>query len=116
MYYRYESMFDGKYMGCGIMQGLDALDLELDEYEFLIRRFNKELPLPTCFAENKGIKTISYFTEKGNRFFKKDINLIKLAFVSKKFFGVRKIVKDSLPNEKIVYKDDYQIVVLLEEE
>ena len=44
MYYRYESMFDGKYMGCGIMQGLDALDLELDEYEFLIRRFSQ---LPT---------------------------------------------------------------------
>ena len=116
MYYRYESMFDGKYMGCGIMQGLDALDLELDEYEFLIRKFNKELPLPTCFDKNKEMKTISYFTEKGNQFFKKDINLIKLAFMSKNFFGVREIVKDSLPKEKIVYKDDYQIVILLEEE
>ena len=86
------------------------------EVGVLSHNYDKQLPLPACFAENKGIKTVSYFTEKGNRFFKKDINLIKLAFMSKKFFGVRKIVKDSLPNEKIVYKDDYQIVVLLEEE
>ena len=109
-------MFDGKYMGCGIMQGLDALDLEVDEYNFLIRRFNQELPLPTCFSTNNSIKTVSFFTEKGNRVFEKNIRLIRLAFMSRKLFGVRQIIEETIPRNKILYEDEYQVVVCLEEE
>lgn len=111
MFYRYELMVDEEYQDVGIFQGLDELDLDIDVQNFLMENFNKNLPYPSCLREKRGLKTRSYFTEKGNTFFLKDIERIVKAFNCSGLFWVRKVQVEILPKQNIVYQDKYQILI-----
>lgn len=101
--YRYE--FSDKNKRVGILVGLDDY---FDEEEIwdLSAIFEDELKAPDI--EMLGTK--SYFTEKGNRKFKKSIRRIHKA-AKEKGIDVINIVKDISEIGNIVYSDNYQVVV-----
>ena len=69
--------------------------------------FEKDLPCPPVNMSN----TKSYFTERGNRKFRKKIREIqKLA--ESKGVGFETIIKDSSEIFDIFYSDIYQVVIL----
>lgn len=102
--YRYE--FVKEDYRIGFLTGLDDF-FTLDEILAVCWVFEKDLPYPCINMEN----TKSYFTEKGNRKFRKKIREIqKLAENKGIIFDT--IIKDSSEISNILYSDNYQVVVL----
>ncbi len=102
--YRYE--FVKNDYRVGFLTGLD--DFFTDEEIFACCWiFEKDLADPCISMSN----TKSYFTEKGNRKFRKKIKEIqKLAESKGIIFDT--IIRDSSEITDILYSDDYQVVVL----
>lgn len=104
--YRYEFVKDGyRY---GLLTGLDELFFDNDDYIFRYGFFfEKYLPLPDIDMCN----TKSFFTEKGNRKFKKVIVKMKK---DAKLVGIDLVctVIDKKEVEKsILYQDVYQVIL-----
>ena len=102
--YRYEFVKDDYRIG--FLTGLDDFFTD-DEILAACWVFEKDLPNPCINMSN----TKSYFTEKGNRKFRKKIREIqKLAESRGIIFDT--IIKDSSEVIDILYSDNYQVVVL----
>lgn len=102
--YRYEFVKDDYRIG--FLTGLDNFFTD-DEILASCWVFEKDLPCPPINMSN----TKSYFTEKGNRKFRKKIREIqKLA--ESKGVGFETIIKDSSEISDIFYSDIYQVVIL----
>ena len=102
--YRYEFVKDDYRIG--FLTGLDDFFND-DEVLSLGWVFEKDLPCPNFNMEN----TKSYFTEKGNRKFRKKIREIqKLAENKGIVFDI--IMKKEEEVSDILYSDNYQVVVL----
>ena len=102
--YRYEFVKDDYRIG--FLTGLDDFFTD-DEILAACWVFEKDLPNPCISMSN----TKSYFTEKGNRKFRKKIREIqKLAESKNIIFDT--IIKDSSEVVDILYSDNYQVVVL----
>ena len=102
--YRYEFVKDDYRVG--ILAGLDDF-FTVEEIFSVCGIFEMELECPTVEMSN----TKSYFTEKGNRKFRKGIRRIqKLA--ENKGISFDTIILDSSKVSDILYSDNYQVVVL----
>lgn len=91
----------------GILVGLDEL-FNIDEVLSLGWIFERDLKLPDIPMTN----TKSYFTEKGNRKFRKAIREIKRVAASKNIEIVCEKIDISSLNE-ILYIDEYQVITVL---
>lgn len=101
-FYRYEFVKDNHRIG--ILTGLDEY-FSLDEICSVCGIFEMSLKAPDINMSN----TKSYFTEKGNRKFRKMIRNIKKIAETKGII-TECIAKETLDN--IVYADEYQVVIL----
>lgn len=102
--YRYEFQKDNKRIG--ILTGLDEFFTENDIFS-VCGVFEMDLELPPISMKD----TKSFFTEKGNRKFRKSIRKIeKLANKYNISFITIKMNKEDLVD--ILYEDNYQIVIL----
>ena len=70
--------------------------------------FEAKLPLPNINMED----TTSYFTEVGNKTFRKAIKKARLAYESRGVSWTQTITE--IKDEDILYKDRYQIITLRE--
>lgn len=104
MFYRYMFEKDGE--KTGFLTGLDSY-FSIDEAMELGWIFEEKLALPPISMSN----TRSYFTEKGNRSFRKAIRKIQEAAEQK---GVRTICEIQKDLSDILWKDEKQVVVLSE--
>ena len=104
MYYRY--MLEKKGEKTGILTGLDSY-FSLDEAMELGWIFEEKLALPPISMSD----TKSYFTEKGNRCFRKAIRKIQEAAEKK---GVQTICETQKDLSDILWKDEKQVIVLSE--
>lgn len=102
--YRYEFVKDNYRVG--FLTGLDDFFTE-DEILSCSWVFERDLDCPTFDMCN----TKSYFTEKGNRKFRKCIRKIQKLAESKDIV-FETIVKDSSDISDILYSDIYQVIVL----
>lgn len=102
MFFRYEFEKDGK--KTGILTGLDDY-FSIDEILSLGAVFEEKLALPEISMEN----TRSYFTEKGNRTFRKAIRKIKKS-AFERGINVTCEIKSSL--EDILWEDEKQVIVM----
>ena len=104
MLYRYELIKQEHRIG--ILAGLDDFfnDSEIISLSWV---FERDLPDPCISMSN----TESYFTEKGNRKFKKGIRRIQKLAESKgiKFSSI--VVNEHDLND-VLYSDDYQVIIL----
>ena len=102
--YRYEFIKDNYRIG--VLAGLDDF-FTIDEIFSVCGVFEMNLSCPDMDMSN----TKSYFTEKGNRKFRKGIRRIQKLAESK---GIvfDSIVKDSNEISDILYSDIYQVIVL----
>ena len=103
MFYRYEIVSNDQRVG--LLTGLDDLFTEREVWS-LIGPFELYLPGPDVSMSD----TRSYFTDDGNRKFRKAIRRI-IKRVLDKGLHVDIITKDTL--DDILYEDKYQAVVLL---
>ena len=102
--YRYEFVKDNYRIG--ILAGLDDF-FTIDEIFSVCDIFEMDLSCPNMSMSN----TKSYFTEKGNRKFRKGIRKSqKLAESKGIVFDT--IVKDSNEISDILYSDIYQVIIL----
>ena len=101
MFVRYEFEKDNKKIG--ILTGLDDF-FSVDEILSLGWIFEKDLELPNISMKN----TKSYFTEKGNRKFRKAIKAIKKAAKDK---GINVVCERKESLENILYQDKYQVIM-----
>lgn len=102
MLYRYE--FNKANKSVGILVGMDEYFTEDEVFDCALF-FEFKLECPTVDMTN----TKSYFTDKGNRKFRKKIREIKKLANSKGVEVIcRKVEENDLSN--IVYKDNYQVV------
>lgn len=102
MFFRYEFEKDGK--RTGLLTGLDDY-FSFDEIWTLGAIFEEKLDLPQIPMNN----TRSYFTEKGNRTFRKAIRKIKKAALEKNINVICEI-KSSLEN--ILWEDEKQVIIM----
>lgn len=100
--YRYEFQKDNK--NIGILTGLDNFFNE-DEILSVCGIFEMDLDAPNIDMTN----TRSWFTEKGNRKFRKMIRKIKKIAETKNIEVICKTIDINNLN-KILYKDIYQII------
>ena len=109
MLYRYELEFQGELQDVGFLQGMCELDLDDETSDCLTSRFDTFLPLPPIPIRN----TRSFFTEKGNEYFHKDIMNIVNEFHRQGAFNVvvGLLSETELNGEDIVYSDEFQIIV-----
>lgn len=106
--YRYILTFDGEPQGIGMFQGLSEIDRD-EEYIESLEDLFKELEIPEeVFIKNHF--TTSYFTEKGLEKFKSAIDTLQQAYRDYSGFDIELITED-IPENKIVYQDEYQIIV-----
>ena len=104
MLYRYEFVKDNYRIG--FLTGLDDFFDELEVFS-LSWVFERDLNCPDFNMEN----TKSYFTEKGNRKFRKKIREIqKLAESKGIVFDI--IIRKEEEISDVLYSDNYQVVVL----
>lgn len=101
--YRYEFKKDD--YSVGVLTGLDDF-FTVEEICELCWIFERDLKCPSVDMEN----TISFFTEKGNRKFRKAIRKIK-SIADNKNLEFCCIVKPVNSLLNIVYQDNYQIIV-----
>lgn len=106
--YRYILTFDGEPQGIGMFQGLSEIDRD-EEYIESLEDLFKELEIPEeVFIKNRF--TTSYFTEKGLEKFKSAIDTLQQAYREYSGFDIELITED-IPEDKIVYQDEYQIII-----
>ena len=106
--YRYILTFDGEPQGIGMFQGLSEIDRD-EEYIESLEDLFKELEIPEeVFIKNTF--TTSYFTEKGLEKFKSAIDTLQGAYRDYSGFDIELVTED-IPEDKIVYQDEYQIIV-----
>ena len=101
IFYRYEFVKENN--RTGILTGLDEY-FSIDEICNVCGIFEMSLKAPNINMEN----TKSYFTENGNRKFRKMIRNIK-KIAETKGIVTECITRNNLDN--IVYKDNYQVIV-----
>ena len=106
MFYRYEV----PKLNQGIFGAIeDILDLdneeELDLLFKIVAYFEDNLKAPNIDMKD----TESWFTEKGNRKFKKSIKKI-IMVLEERNYSVSRIQKE-LNENKILYKDEYQVII-----
>ena len=105
--YRYEFQKDNKKIG--ILTGLDDYFTD-DEIFSVCGIFEMRLDEPSISMQD----TKSYFTEKGNRKFRKAIRKIQKIAESKNIEVIcEQIDKENL--EDILYEDIYQVIILQQE-
>lgn len=104
VFYRYEFIKDNSRVG--ILTGLDEY-FTIDEICSVCGIFEMSLKAPNIDMSN----TKSYFTEKGNRKFRKMIRNIKKIAETKGII-TECIIEENLEN--IIYNDDYQTIILVE--
>ena len=113
---RYELSLDGERQGVGIMQGLDDVSNDYYSNELALQPFNEKLPIPDrkYFDTANNYKVLSYFTQKGIETFEKDITKL-ISYIENNGFSVIKLEKDVDVNneELVVYKDEYQVLVIV---
>ena len=106
--YRYILTFDGEPQGIGMFQGLSEIDRD-EEYIESLEDLFKELEIPEeVFIKNRF--TTSYFTEKGLEKFKSAIDTLQQTYREYSGFDIELITED-IPEDKIVYQDEYQIII-----
>ena len=101
--YRYEFK-KGDY-SIGILTGLDEF-FTVDEICELCWIFERDLKCPNVDMEN----TISFFTERGNRKFRKAIRKIK-NIADAKNLDFSCIIKPFDKLKNVVYQDNYQVIL-----
>lgn len=101
--YRYEFVKDD--FRIGILTGLDY-HFTMDEILSVCGIFEMSLKCPPINMSNSK----SFFTDKGNRKFRKGIRKIK-EIAKTKGIKVECIVKDMSELEDIIYSDEYQIII-----
>ena len=115
MYIRYQVVENGEYMGKGIFQAMHHF-MYPEEMTHHIKLF-ADLPIPNIDF-NQYLFTESYFTEKGNKFFEERINMIQdYLEESNSTYAIEKVILEKISNqEAILYEDDYQILLNLQEQ
>ena len=103
-FYRYEFVKDNQ--RDGILTGLDKY-FSIDEICSVCGIFEISLKAPNINMTN----TKSYFTERGNRKFRKMIRNIKKIAETKGII-TECIIKENLDN--IIYTDNYQVIISTE--
>lgn len=115
MYTRYELYFEGEPQNIGMMMGLDDIEINEDESEELLERFNKKLPLiPQIRTFDDSITHFPacYFTEKGMETFKQEIDaLVEAIHYKDNGWSVNVVTLSNVLEDDIYYKDDYQAVI-----
>lgn len=118
MYFRYEfAPKEGRRdRHIGILTGVDIFEEELRKRNsciiFLTFPFEEFLKRPDIDDMSS---TISYFTQKGNRKLHKAITRLCKAIEATGIAHVRCITLNDLDEERILYRDEYQVVLLREE-
>lgn len=115
MYTRYELYFEGEPQNIGMMMGLDDMEMNEDESEELLERFNKELPLiPQIRTFDNSITHFPacYFTQKGLETFKQEIDALVEAIHDKNNgWSVNVVELETVLDSDIYYQDEYQAVI-----
>ena len=111
---RYE--FDG----IGIFHAIDLLECcqmekkDINLLEETVKKFNKKLPLPSTFKDNKKIHFISFFTEQGLVDFAillKNLSDLFIKYCETAGFGEINKTVYCIPKNMIEYQDNYQILI-----
>ena len=112
MLYRYEFESGCEYPHTGFLCGLDELFEEFNDNLFkAIGFFEDNLDCPgECFYDKTLPRLVCYFTEKGNKKFRKSIKNIKEE-VNKININMIKLTLDESIIDKIYYEDKYQVVI-----
>lgn len=110
MFYRYEIESGGEYPHTGILCGLDDLFDDFNDKLFkAIGYFEDSLKAPKGFGSNGNI-TKCYFTNQGNKKFKKAIRIIKKE-INKIGINIIKLSLDETIVDTVYYRDKYQVVI-----
>ncbi|WAX16660.1 hypothetical protein LC76P1_00223 [Lysinibacillus phage LC76P1] len=119
LYYRFEMYENGEPLGVGIFQGLRrVIDWELDRS--LTINMDRLLPIPPVrdIKWEHDCDTISYFTKDGKDKFIGDLQ--KIAYIVRNQrgnFEVRQTIIALDENDsRILYSDDYQVLLIRETE
>lgn len=114
-YTRYELSYDGEPQNVGMMMGLDDMDMDEDEMEMILERFNEELPLvPTIrtFDKSSTHYPACYFTSKGLEKFKQEIDaLVEAIHYKDNGWRVNEVTLSNVLDDDIYYTDEYQAVI-----
>lgn len=114
MYIRYQLLEEGEYTGDGIFQGMN-LFMYSDMKNTVMSYFAK-LPVP-LINFSKYLFTESYFTEKGQEEFDEYILVIEdILNQINSPYTIQKVIKESLLKDKILYEDEFQVVINLQEQ
>ncbi len=109
---RFEFDLDGLF---NITERLDECNMSLEDRMILDRAsnvFNRCLPVPDIYNEHKATK--AYFTEEGLVHFEeplREITGIITKYLENEGYGVLKAIEKEIPEERVLYKDAYQVVV-----
>lgn len=108
MYYRYELWICDEFQEVGFLQGLDDTGLPPWRADELVAAFG-ELPIPEdVFGQ---FRTQSWFTEEGRARFGPAIDAVCDAYEQDGLFDVELLECDELPEDDIVYRDAWQVLL-----
>ena len=105
MYYRCELTFDGEPQNVGFLHELDAA-LGINEETLSLYEIFNELNAPRCEGQVQ-----FWFTEKGYQLYKEHIDILCSAINDTGIWGVMERIANSLPEQAVVYRDEYQIAL-----
>ena len=104
--------------GTGMFHALELLESckmkKKEDYEYAKGQFEHDLDVPTILAPGNNVKTRSYFTSEGLEAFSAELDILYNLFVrycSDAGFGEIEEITEDIPEDNIVYQDEYQVLV-----
>lgn len=111
-YFRFSPVVDGEDQGIGLFHVVDDLDIPAARKAALLKKFDEHLPFPPYDGMKPGTRTEAYFTEKGMEFFGPDIKKLIHQIEGHSIFKVRTKILSDTDGPQIIYRDEYQVLVL----
>ena len=111
IYTRFELTYNGQPENIGFLYGLSEVISDEEQIEELTERFEKDLKMHNAILNKHDLKeneTASFFTEKGIKYFKKDIENI-IEAIREKGWDVK---TETINKKPFLYEDEYQVVIL----
>lgn len=102
--YRYELFIDNESQGVGIFQGMED-----NETGKIINHLFQDLPIPPHSVFRNNPEALSFFTKEGKNKFSNQIEQTCQLYEKEGLFCVKE-KQSKIPDNRIIYMDEYQII------